>query len=71
MMKIKRRSELPDPDLVSTLGLPYPLVSDRAAAKCGSYPGHRTTRIIPGPDVNVDSELKDWLEQSYIYSEIK
>ncbi|MBR6090069.1 MAG: hypothetical protein IKP86_09060 [Anaerolineaceae bacterium] len=69
--RVRRRSELPDPYLVLTLGLPYALNSDRAAAKCEPYPGRWTTHIILGSDADLDSELLGWLEQSYIFSEIK
>ena len=69
--RVKRRSELPDPYLVLTLGLPYPLDSGRCAAKCEPYPGRWTTHIVLGSASDLDSELQDWLDQSYIFSEIK
>ena len=69
--RVKRKSELPDPYLVLTLGLPYPLDSTRAAVKCEPYPGRWTTHFVLGSVSELDSELLDWLEQSYVFSEIK
>ena len=69
--RVKRKAELPDPYLVLTLGLPYPLDSPRAAVKCEPYPGRWTTHFVLGSVSELDSELLDWLEQSYVFSEIK
>lgn len=69
--KVKRKAELPVPYLVITLGLPYPLGSDRAAVKCEPYPGRWTTHIVVGSVDELDDELFEWIEQSYVYSEIK
>lgn len=69
--RVKRKAELPDPYLVLTLGLPYPPDSDRIAVKCEPYPGRWTVHIILGPGTDIDREILDLLEQSYIFSEIK
>ncbi len=69
--RVKRKSELPDPYLVLTLGLPYPPDSDRIAAKCEPYPGRWTTHIVLASEADLDSELKQWLDQSFVFSEVK
>ena len=46
--RVKRKAELPDPYLVVTLGLPFPLESDRVAVKSEPYPGRWTTHIVIG-----------------------
>ena len=47
-LRVKKKRELPDPYLVITLGMPYPLESSRAAAKTEPYPGRWTTHIVIG-----------------------
>ncbi len=48
LARVRRKTELPDPYLVITLGLPYPLASERVAVKTEPYPGRWTTHIIVG-----------------------
>ena len=69
--RVKRKAELPDPYLVVTLGLPFPLESDRVAVKSEPYPGRWTTHIVIGSMSEVDDELFDWVRQAYAFSEIK
>ena len=69
--RVKRKSEMPDPYIVLTLGLPYELESDRIASKCEPYPGRWTTHIVLGSVKELDNELLTWLEQSYVFSEVK
>ena len=69
--KIKRKAELPVPYLVITLGLPYPLGSNRVAVKCEPYPGRWTTHIVVGSADELDDELFEWIGQSYTFAEIK
>ena len=69
--RVRRKAELPDPYLVITLGLPYPLSSDRAAAICEPYPGRWTVHIIVGSSAEIDDELLSWVTQAYVFSEIK
>jgi hypothetical protein len=69
--RVKRKAELPDPYLVVTLGLPYPLESDRVAVKSEPYPGRWTTHIVVGSEGELDEELISWVRQAYSYAEIK
>ena len=69
--KVKRKAELPVPYLVITLGLPYPLGSNRVAVKCEPYPGRWTTHIVVGSADELDDELFEWIGQSYTFAEIK
>ena len=69
--RVKRKAELPDPYLVVTLGLPFPLESDRVAVKSEPYPGRWTTHIVIGSMSEVDGELLDWVRQAYSFSERK
>ena len=69
--RVKRKAELPDPYLVVTLGLPFPLESDRVAVKSEPYPDRWTTHIVIGSMSEVDDELFDWVRQAYAFSEIK
>ena len=69
--RVKRKAELPDPYLVVTLGLPFPLESDRVAVKSEPYPGRWTTHIVIGSMSEIDDELLDWVRQAYAFSERK
>ncbi|MDY5972229.1 MAG: DUF5655 domain-containing protein, partial [Butyricicoccus sp.] len=40
--RVRKKAELPNPYLVITLGLPYPLESERVAVKTEPYPGRWT-----------------------------
>ena len=51
--RVKKKAELPDPYIVITLGLSYPLESDRVAVKTEPYPGRWTTHL----DISSQSEL--------------
>ncbi len=68
---VKKKSELPDPYIVITLGLPYPLDSDRVAVKTEPYPGRWTTHIVIGAADEIDDELISWMHQAYAFSEKK
>lgn len=69
--RVKRRAELPDPYLVVTLGLPYPLDSERVAVKTEPYPGRWTTHIVIGSVDEIDGELLAWLSEAYAFAEAK
>ena len=69
--RVKRKAELPDPYLVITLGLPYPLESARVAVKSEPYPGRWTTHIVIGSTEEIDAELISWVRQAYRFSELK
>ncbi len=69
--RVKRKAELPDPYLVLTLGLPYPLESPRAAVKSEPYPGRWTTHIVLGGPEELDEELLTWIGEAYDFSQAK
>ena len=69
--RVKRKAELPDPYLVLTLGLPYPLESPRAAVKTEPYPGRWTTHIVLGGPEELDGELLSWIGEAYDFSQAK
>ena len=70
-LRVRKRPGRPDPYFVLTLGLPYLLTSERAAAVSEPYPGRWTTHIPIGSTDELDGELFGWIEQAYVFSEIK
>ena len=70
-LRVKKKAELPDPYLVVTLGLSFPLASHRVAAKTEAYPGRWTTHIVIGTPSEIDSELMEWVRLAYDFSESK
>ena len=68
-LRVKKKAELPDSYFVLTLGLPYPLESERVAVKTEAYPGRWTTHIVISKLSDLDEELFGWLEQAYDFSE--
>lgn len=70
-LRVKRKAELPDPYLVVTLGLSFPLASHRVTAKTEAYPGRWTTHIVIGTPSEIDSELMEWVRLAYDFSESK
>ena len=70
-LRVRKKAELPDPYIVITLGLPYPLESDRVAVKTEPYPGRWTTHIVIGSAEELDEEFFSWVEQAYIFPENK
>ena len=71
LLRVRKKAELPDPYIVVTLGLPYPLDSDRVAAKSEPYPGRWTTHIVIGAPEEIDDELMTWAEQAYSFAQSK
>lgn len=69
--RVKKKAELPDPYIVITLGLPYPLASDRVAVKTEPYPGRWTTHIVIESIAEIDDELISWLRQAYLFTDSK
>ncbi len=69
--RVRKKAELPDPWLVLTLGLPYPLESQRAAVKTEPYPGRWTTHFVLGRPEEVDGELLAWIGEAYDFSQAK
>lgn len=71
LLRVRKKAEMPDPYIVVTLGLPYPLDSDRVAAKSEPYPGRWTTHIVIGAPEEIDDELMSWAEQAYSFAQSK
>lgn len=69
--RVLRKSELPNPYIVLTLGMPYPLESPRAAVKAEPYPGRWTTHIVLGAADEIDDELFTWLSDAYEFANAK
>ena len=70
-LRVKRKTELPDPYLVITLGLSYALNSDRAAVKTEPYPGRWTTHFVISSEREFDDEFFTWVKEAYDFSESK
>ena len=70
-MRPKKKSELPAFYFVLTLGLSYPLESERAAVKTEPYPGRWTTHIVISDRSDLNQELWDWVKQAYEFAEYK
>lgn len=47
-LRVSKKADLPDPYIVITLGLSYPLESSRVPGKTEPYPGRGTTHIVIG-----------------------
>ncbi len=69
--RVKRKAQLPDPFIVVTLGLPYPLESERVAVKTEPYPGRWTTHIVVETVDEIDGELLAWIRQAYAFADSK
>lgn len=69
--RVKKKAELPEAYIVVTLGLPYPLDSDRVAVKTEPYPGRWTTHIVVGDPGELDDEFWAWVHQAYEFAENK
>ena len=65
------KKELPEPYLVVTLGMPYPLESSRIAVKTEPYPGRWTTHIVIGDTGDIDDELICWLKEAHDFAKNK
>ncbi len=69
--RVKRKSELPDPYVVVTLGLSYPLDSARVAVRTQPYPGRWTTHFVIGSVAELDDAFFAWVEQAYGFAQNK
>ena len=67
-LRVRRKAELPDPYLVLTLGMPYPLESGRVAVKTEPYPRRWTTHILLSRPDELDEELFSWAKEAYDFS---
>ena len=70
-MRPKKKSELSASYFVLTLGLSYPLESERVAIKTEPYPGRWTTHIVIHKMSDLDQELFDWVKQAYEFAACK
>ena len=69
--RVLKKSMLPSPYLVLTLGLPYPLESPRVAVKTEPYPGRWTTHIVLGTVDEINDELMAWVSEAYQFAAAK
>ena len=69
--RVKKKKELPEPYLVVTLVMPYPLESSRIAVKTEPYPGRWTTHIVIGDTGDIDDELICWLKEAHDFAKNK
>lgn len=67
-LRVRRKAELPDPYLVLTLGMPYPLESGRVVVKTEPYPGRWTTHILLSRPDELDEELFSWAKEAYDFA---
>ena len=67
-LRVRRKAALPDPYLVLSLGVPYPLGSGRVAVKTEPYPGRWTTHILLSRPDELDEELFSWVREAYVFS---
>lgn len=70
-LRVKKKKDLPQPYLVITLGMPYPLNSSRVSVKTEPYPGRWTTHIVIGKKEDIDGELMGWVEDAYYFAQAK
>ena len=66
--RVKKKAELPDPYLVVTLGLPYPLNSDRVAVRTEPYPGRWTTHIVVSRPEELDGPFWGWVSEAHSFA---
>ena len=71
MMRVRKKSELPEEYIVGTFGLPTPLDSPRIAAKTEPYPNRWTHHVVIGDASEIDAELLGWLSEARAFSDAK
>ena len=69
--RVKRKAELPKGYMAVTLGLPFPLESERIAVKTEPYPGRWTHHIVISKQEELDEELLSWIREAYTFAETK
>ncbi len=69
--RVKKKKELPEAWFILTLGLNYPLESDRVAVKAEPYPGRWTTHLVISSEADLDGELLRWVQQAYDFAQNK
>lgn len=70
-LRVKKKAEMPAVYFVLSLGMPFPLESDRVAVKTEPYPGRWTTHIIVSTPEDLNEELFGWIGQAYEFAENK
>ena len=71
LARVKKKSQMPQPYFVLTLGLPYSLESERVAVTVEAYPGRWTTHIPISSEKDLDAELFSWLHDAYLFASVK
>lgn len=69
--RTRKKAASSSPSLVLTLGLPFPLESERVAAKTEPYPGRWTTHILLGSQEDVDDQLMAWVQAAVRFAREK
>lgn len=69
--RVKRKAELPEGYLVLTLGLPYPLDSERLAVRSEPYPGRWTHHFVISSKEELDNEMITWIREACAFAELK
>ena len=70
-LRIKKKKELSDDYFILTLGLPFPLETQRTVIITEPYPGRYTNHILISDISNLDDELFGWLALAYDFSNSK
>ena len=69
--RVRRKTELPEGYMVITLGLPFPLQSERVAVKTEPYPGRWTHHIVVSKTEELDEELLSCIRAAYVFADTK
>ena len=70
-LRINKKKELPDDYFVLTIGLPFPLETQRTVIITELYPGRYTNHILISETADIDDELFSWLALAYDFSNSK
>ena len=70
-LRIKKKKELSDDYFILTLGLPFPLETQRTVIITEPYPGRYTNHILISETADIDDELFSWLALAYDFSNSK
>lgn len=70
-LRVKKKSELPDPYIVVTFGLARHVESPRIAAATEAYPGRWTHHVVVSDPKEMDEELMKWIREAAEFSAVK
>ena len=70
-LRIKKKKELSDDYFVLTIGLPFPLKTQRTIIITEPYPDRYTNHILISETADIDDELFSWLALAYDFSNSK